>query len=107
MANTAAAKGSLILAIDAGGTYFKSILVSMRGEVLTESFFQASSCSNGSRENIIGAYRQVICKGLQYANSNGFFICGIGISTPGPFDYEQGMSLMQHKFQAIKNVPLR
>jgi glucokinase len=107
MANTATAKDSLVLAIDAGGTYFKSILVRMQGEVLTESFFQAPSCSNGSRENIIAAYQQVIRRGLQYAANNGCSICGIGISTPGPFDYKQGMSLMQHKFQAIKNIPLR
>ena len=95
------------LAIDAGGSYFKSVIVKSDGSIVAESFCQRPVISSGSKDNIIGAYREIISAGLSCAKTHGLEIKGLGISTPGPFDYERGVSLMKHKFQAIINIPLR
>lgn len=96
-----------VLAIDAGGTYFKSALINREGEILDDSFQQTPVSSRGTKAGIIMAYEQIIRSALGYAQVYEMNLGGIGISTPGPFDYEQGMSLMTHKFQAIKGVCLR
>ena len=96
-----------VLAIDAGGTYFKSVLVSSDGGIIADSFLQTAVPFAGSRSEIIGAYEKVFVSSFQFARLHGMQITGIGISTPGPFDYAQGMSLMEHKFKSIKNIPLR
>lgn len=33
-------------------------------------------------------------------------VSGIGIAMPAPFDYERGVSLMQHKFRALYGLPV-
>jgi len=99
--------GAAVVAIDAGGTYFKSALISAAGELLGGSFSQAPACSRGTKAEIIRAYEHIIRRECEYARDHGVRIGGVGISTPGPFDYQRGMSLMTHKFQAIKGVGLR
>ena len=96
-----------VLSIDAGGTYFKSVLVSSDGGIIEDSFLQTAVPFAGSKSEIIGAYEKVFVYSFQFARLHRLNIVGIGISTPGPFDYAQGMSLMEHKFRSIKNIPLR
>lgn len=96
-----------VLAIDAGGTYLKSILVGARGQTYGQSHFQTPSQSCGSKEQVIGAYRQVIANGVLHARTHGLDIRGVGIATPGPFDYAAGVSLMEHKYKSIRNVSIR
>lgn len=97
---------TVVLAIDAGGTYFKSALINCEGEIFDDSFHQTLVSSQGTKARIIMAYEQIICQALDNAQAHEMNLCGIGISTPGPFDYKRGMSLMEHKFQAIKGVSL-
>ncbi len=96
-----------ILAIDAGGTSFKSVLVSETGDVYADSFLQVPANASGAKQDIIGSYHTIIRRALAYTNERDIAINGMGISTPGPFDYEHGTSLMEHKFQAIQGMPLR
>ncbi|MFZ2654596.1 MAG: ROK family protein [Victivallales bacterium] len=95
-----------VLAIDAGGTFFKSALVMSGGITVADSFQSTSVQSSGTKEDIIGAYEKIFTSSLKFASREGIDICGIGVSTPGPFDYTCGMSLMEHKFKSIKNIPL-
>lgn len=92
-----------ILAIDAGGTFFKYALVGKDGEVLTKVYKMPIE-SGGTKEDVLNCYKSLIehAGGL---TENG--ISGIGISTPGPFDYETGTSYMKHKFSALYGIPLR
>lgn len=83
------------LALDIGGTFIKSAL--FRGGKLIESRPQLSSRSGGSAEEIAAALRQA---------SQGEYDA-IGVAIPGPFDYRNGVSLMEHKFAAIKGRSLR
>lgn len=95
----------VVVAVDAGGTYFKSGLVEGTG-VLAGTFVQHPVRSQGSREEILAAYASVLSANLDAARRRRLRVAGIGVSTPGPFDYRAGCSLMRHKFQAIRGLPL-
>lgn len=96
----------VILALDAGGTFFKSALVLPSGEILADSRGSAPVNSRGSAEEIIAAYVGVFKNAFACANAAGLRIAAIGVSTPGPFDYGNCTSLMTHKFPAIRGVNL-
>lgn len=87
-----------ILAIDAGGTFFKYALLNEKAEFLSE-IKKIPVNEKGTAEEIINSYKEI------FDDFEDFSF--IAISTPGPFDYENGISLMQHKFKSIYGVPLR
>lgn len=95
------------MAIDAGGTYLKSALVNAEAGILMGSDFKTRSYSEGTKENIVEAYKKTLTNSLYYVTKNGLKIDGIGIATPGPFDYENGIPLMKHKFSNIYGLNLR
>lgn len=74
--------------LDIGGTFIKR-----------SDGRQFPISSDGSREGIVAAIRKAIgpMKGLE----------GIGVAIPGPFDYERGIFLMEHKFAAVKGERFR
>jgi glucokinase len=92
----------LVLAIDAGGTFFKSALVA-DGHILNDTMRSEPVNSAGPAEPILAAYRTIVHQALARAGR----IAGIGVATPGPFDYAAGMSRMTHKFQSILGLDLR
>ena len=97
------AKSGAVLAIDAGGTSFKSALIDASGGVVSGTFAQYPVCSDGTLEAVLATYTELI----QHALSRGKVIRGIGVSTPGPFDYEHGISLMKHKFACLYGISLK
>lgn len=86
------------LAIDAGGTFFKYALLNENAEFLTE-IKKISVEEDGDAECILASYKRIFDEFDE--------ISCVCISTPGPFDYKNGKSLMKHKFKAIYNIPLR
>lgn len=96
-----------MLGVDAGGTYFKASLVTEEGVVVKDSGLKRFVDTNGGRETILQGYFDVIGRSLSEAERRGFAVRGIGISTPGPFDYENSASLMTHKMKSIRGVDLR
>lgn len=96
-----------VLAIDAGGTYLKAALVGLAGEVCVGSLTQTPVNSAGAAEEILSAYACAIRQARAFANAKQLELIGVGISTPGPFDYANGVSLMTHKFQSLHGVRLR
>ncbi len=99
-------KKNVFLTIDAGGTFLKSALLDGEGEVITDSAYVTKSFSDGSREKILGAIREIILKGLEMVQMKGFKAGGVGIAFPGPFDYPHATPLMEHKFKNIYGVNL-
>lgn len=95
------------LTIDAGGTFLKSAVLNSEGEVFQDSSLSVKSFSDGPKEKIVEAYGETISKALSYVKKNGLKLAGIGIATPGPFDYENGTPLMKHKFSSIYGINLR
>lgn len=95
-----------ILAIDAGGTYFKSILFDGQRVPVSSSFVQFSVGQAKTADEVVEIYAMIICKAMSFAAGCGFSVAGIGISTPGPFDYKRGIYLMKHKFPFLYGVNL-
>jgi len=96
-----------ILAIDAGGTFFKSCIIGQNGEMVGDEVKKVPVDSDGGSEIILNAYREIISGALIFAKSHDMVLAGIGISTPGPFDYVGFKSLMKHKFAGIYGINLR
>lgn len=101
------AKHEAVVAIDAGGTYFKSALVTMEGEIPQHSRFCIGIDSNGEEQSVKDAYQTIIRTQLLFAQELGLAAAGIAVDTPGPFDFENSASLMKHKFRSIYGIPLK
>ena len=89
------AKGGRILALDVGGTTIKSAV--FENGVIKFRLPQEPSCSNGSLDEIISAFRRLIDAGD---------VDGIGIAMPGPFDMRNGKSSMVEKFGELNGLCL-
>jgi len=99
--------------VDVGGTSVKSALLSSEREIVENSYSIAPVDAGGSSEQIIGTITFVLKKKLSsipappvHGGAPGE-LTGIGLCFPGPFDYEQGVSLMKHKFSSIYGINLR
>jgi glucokinase len=88
-----------------GGSFIKSACISDEGKIIG-TVRQTPSRSEGSPADILESWKEVMRGLLESAAAKGLEIAGIGISTPGPFDYSNKMSLMRHKFTAIYGVNL-
>lgn len=97
---------SAILAVDAGGTSIKYSLVSQRDlRQLTEEYF-LDMPSMGTREELLASFAAVFDSAAQQSEKIGCTISSAAFSVPGPFDCKNGVSLMPHKWAAIKGVNL-
>jgi glucokinase len=119
-----------VLAIDAGGTAAKiGIVARAEGGATADAGAKAAKRSaaaerleaqwqvldareipmpsTGSAEEIAEAYAAAARMGLDCAAKRGLSAIGVGVSTPGPFDYEAGVSLMRHKYAAIEGMSVR
>lgn len=95
-----------IFALDAGGTYLKYALMDENGNAIPRTQGQAPSHADGTKEEIGQAFTKVGCYALEQAKLCGLTLKGIAISFPGPFDYDQGISHMAHKYAAINGVSI-
>lgn len=95
------------LAIDAGGTTFKSAVVESSGAIASGSEGRFPVDSAGDRETLLGVYGDVIGAARDYAEDRGILLEAIGVSTPGPFDYAYATSLMRHKFASLFGLDLK
>jgi len=95
------------LALDIGGTFIKSAIVAADGSMVEKTFRETPVESQGPTETIIGTFIQIIRSALDIARALKLNVAGIGISTPGPFDYEKSASLMKHKLSSIYGIRLK
>lgn len=96
-----------IIAIDAGGTFFKSAIVSSDAEIVKDSICSVPANSDLSAEDVREGYYKTLKTQLENASKVGIKISAVAVDTPGPFDYENGISKMQHKFKAIYGMRIR
>jgi glucokinase len=90
-----------ILALDVGGTSIKGAIIS-GGQCL--EMFSVDVDSSAQAEKIVVSFLESSRLGAGIAAKLNVRITGIGVSVPGPFDYKNGISLMTHKYAAIRNV---
>lgn len=99
--------GDLVVGVDIGGTHITVAWVDMaKQSLLSDTVMRATVDSRGSAEDIIESCCRVMkeCAAL-FPDRPAFF----GIAIPGPFDYEQGISLMknQDKFDSLYQVNIK
>ena len=96
-----------LIAIDAGGTFMKSAIVSNDAEIVDGSIYSTEANSNLDADAVHQGYIRTLETQLANAARQNIELSAVAIDTPGPFDYENGYSLMQHKYKAIYKLPLR
>jgi glucokinase len=98
-------KQSCVFACDMGGTYIKAACILEDGK-MAAPMRMIPSRSDGPLDGVLGSWKEVFEGLLEEASRNSLRVAGIGVSTPGPFDYKRKTSLMQHKFSAIYGINL-
>lgn len=94
------------LLFDVGGTFLKGFIAGSDCRLIEETEFSVPMPSSGTREEIIGSLETAVSRGALLASERGLQIAGVALDFPGPFDYNAGVSLMEHKFQAIHSLCL-
>ncbi len=94
-----------VLALDAGGTFLKCGLFD-GAHLISGSLDSQPVNSSGSFDEVHAAYFALLTRARDFAMLNGLKIKEVSVDTPGPFDFEAGISRMTHKYLAIKDRPL-
>jgi len=103
-------KNKCVIALDVGGTSLKWTLIDLNNvdsSIPINCFQKVSIDSEASAEVLIRTFVQTIKMAFQKARALRLEVVGIGISMPGPFDYEKSISLMTHKFRGIYGIDLK
>ena len=95
------------LLLDVGGTFVKSVVATLNGELLPNTESSVPIDSDGTRLEIEKSFATVIAHGNTIAEYNGYKVAGVGIAFPGPFDYNTGISYMTHKFAALEKLSVK
>lgn len=97
----------LVVGIDIGGSHITAALVDLQSHrIIADSLIRRPVDSKGNKDQIIDAWGEAIesCKKKHSATSK-----KIGIAMPGPFDYEQGVSLIMglDKYEALYSLNVK
>ena len=93
-----------IFAIDAGGTFFKYMLLDEQCRPIAGTEASVDAHSGDDAAVIHDAYLRLCRHALSTAETRGLNITRIAVSTPGPYNYAGGFSMMPHKFKAIRGI---
>lgn len=98
---------SVALGVDIGGSHITAALVNLETRSLIDDSIKRSPVnSQQSKEDILSAWCEVIDQSFKNIKNNHR---NIGIAMPGPFDYQEGISLIkdQDKFKALYKVNVK
>ena len=98
----------LVLGIDIGGSHVTTALVNpASGEVLEESLCKRRVDAQENSEVILEEWCQAL--GYSLSKANGSSVRGIGVSVPGPFDYDNGVSLIRgvNKYESLYRLNIK
>lgn len=96
-----------ILGVDIGGSHITAALVDLRSGLLIENSLQRNVVdAQWDKLEIISVWCKVITNAIGYKRTSD---SKIGIAMPGPFDYENGISLIkdQDKFKSLYGVDIK
>jgi len=97
----------LVLGVDIGGSHITTGIVDVKEKgLIAKSIKRKFIDSSGSAESILNGWTQIIKESLSCHEGE---IKRIGIAMPGPFDYENGISLIkdQDKFKALYQLNIK
>lgn len=83
----------LLLGVDIGGSHISAGLVDDAGSVLEQTIRKTVIDANDNPRQIIDLWSQTLRDSLD--SLSGYHLGGIGVAIPGPFNYQQGISLME------------
>src|SRR5690242_10758035 len=99
----------VILGIDVGGSHISSALVESGSNLILEETFcrRRINTNEDCFESILNEWTKGIQTSL--AKMEGEELEGIGIAMPGPFDYNNGVSLIKgvNKYEALFGINIR
>jgi len=88
------------IGVDIGGTHISCVAVDLQNaQILEHSHARATYDHEAPAEHILRAWADALnhsCATLERST-----LAGIGMAIPGPFDYRNGVSNMQHKFKNL------
>ncbi|MGC4233582.1 MAG: ROK family protein [Niabella sp.] len=91
------------LGVDIGGSHISSALIDAdTDELLSETYNNQSVTSNGDKEQIFREWKSGMQQSIRLSGKEGQ-LCGVAVAVPGPFDYKNGICLMQEvsKYNAL------
>ncbi|RZK52920.1 MAG: ROK family protein [Pedobacter sp.] len=97
----------LILGVDIGGSHITTGIVDIEKKgLIPESIKRKYIDSSGYPENILNGWTEIINESFECYKGE---IKRIGIAMPGPFDYENGISLIkdQDKFKSLYQLNIK
>lgn len=98
----------IALCIDIGGTHISGALINAHQMTLLQedSYINGPVDSNADKSKILKSWESVILQLIENSNSA---IQNIFVSIPGPFDYENGICLMDgmHKYQSLLHMNVK
>ena len=100
-------KSNRIILLDVGGTFIKSALGVAGKGALEGTFMSTPMSSNGTAEEITKAFCDAVSGQIRRAENDGYSVEAVCAAIPGPFDYENGIFLMKHKFAAVYGLSFR
>ena len=98
---------SRLILLDVGGTFIKAALgITSKGAV-EGTFTSTPISSDGTAEEISNAFREAVGGQMKQASESGFTVDAVCVAIPGPFDYNEGIFLMKHKFASVYGKTFR
>ncbi|SJN46556.1 ROK family protein [Sphingobacterium sp. JB170] len=98
---------NIVLCVDLGGTHCSSALIDKGSDCVIETtYFRGHVDSNDTRSKILKQIQQIIDKTLMSSKE---VPTEMKVSCPGPFDYQNGIPLMDkmNKYQDLLNFNLK
>jgi glucokinase len=90
----------LSIGADIGGTHITCAAVKIyEGELLTKTLSRATYDHTSSVETILQSWAKALNSTFSQIDTSQ--LAGIGFAIPGPFDYRNGVSKMEHKFKNL------
>jgi glucokinase len=91
-----------VVALDLGGTHVSAATIDVgSATVVSGSRVREELAAGAGRDELLGRIR-----GAAIAARSGR-VEAAGVAVPGPFDYERGICLLEHKLEALYGVDLR
>lgn len=91
------------LGVDIGGSHISCIAMDMTTHTLVKDSFRREHLSHtDTAQNIFKSWAKAINECMQVVGIEN--VSGLGFAIPGPFNYKDGISLMQHKYPSLYNL---
>ena len=97
------------LGLDVGGTSVKCGIIDETGNIMFDRIFSFNAQSYADKDTIISNFTAIFKDLVGKISDSEINIKAIGLAFPGPFDYENGISLIKGigKYDSIYNINLR